>query len=107
MFKKLPSTALRKVLTSTGPHVCSLQAAPMPIPRPARRFTSRAFYAGTMIYSLIDRLIHWRGSALVPAGAAGWQTFLKLVQLCFRVISDRPPIAAAYQVPNLSISEDL
>ena len=49
MFKKLPSTALRKVLISTGLRVCSLQAAPMPIPRPARRFTSRASYARTMI----------------------------------------------------------
>jgi hypothetical protein len=70
-----------EVLTSTGPHVCSLQAAPMPIPRPARRFTSRAFYAGNMIYSLIDRPIHWRGShSFLPAPQDG--NFSELLYSC-------------------------
>jgi hypothetical protein len=81
MFKKLPSIALRKVLTSTGPHVCSLQAAPMPIPRPAPPFTSRAFYAGNMIYSLFDRLIRWRGSrSFLPAPQDG--NFFELLFIC-------------------------
>jgi hypothetical protein len=65
------------------------------------------------MYSLIDRLIHWRGSALVPAGTAGRAS--ELVDLArdrddrvkyYRPPQRQPRLRATYQVPNLSISED-